>query len=89
MEIEVENIDEINEAISEGVDALLLDNFDPKELTEIVKHIRKKAPNVFLEASGGINLSNLEKYCKTGVDAISSGALTHSVKSSEIHMEFI
>ncbi len=89
VEIEVENLDEINEALEEGVDALLLDNFDANQLKEIVDFIREKSPEVFLEASGGINLTNLEDYVKTGVDAISSGSLTHSVKNSEIHMEFI
>jgi len=89
IEIEVENLEEINEALDEGVDGLLLDNFKPEELKRIVEYIRTKSSDVFLEASGGINLSNLEEYVKTGVDAISSGTLTQSVKCVDIHMEFI
>ncbi len=89
IEIEVENMDEIQEALKIGVDGFLLDNMSPEMIAEIVKFIRTEANNdIFIEASGGINLNNLEQYVKTGVNAISSGALTHSVKGANIHLEF-
>lgn len=89
IEIEVENDDQIKEALKCGVDGLLLDNYSPDELYKVMDLIRNKLNNkeVFVEASGGINLANLNEYVPTGVDAISSGALTHSVKSANIHLE--
>lgn len=89
IEIEVENDDQIIEALKCGVDGLLLDNYSPDQLYDVMDLIRNKLSNkyVFVEASGGINLSNLKDYVKTGIDAISSGALTHSVKSANIHLE--
>lgn len=89
IEIEVENDDQIQEAVKCGVDGLLLDNYSPEGLIMAMDLIRNKLndKNIFIEASGGINLSNLSEYVKTGVDAISSGALTHSVKSANIHLE--
>jgi len=108
IEIEVENLDEIKEALDVGVDGFLLDNMSPSNIIEIVKFIRNyivplssdsgnlnnsvplssDSGYIFIEASGGINLSNLSEYVKTGVDAISCGALTHSVKGANIHLEF-
>ncbi|MFH1052701.1 MAG: carboxylating nicotinate-nucleotide diphosphorylase [bacterium] len=89
IEIEVENKEEINEALEIGVDGFLLDNMSPSTISKMVEYIRDNAgEDVFIEASGGINLSNLGEYVKTGVNAISSGALTHSVKGSNIHLEF-
>ena len=89
IEIEVENSEEIKEALEIGVDGFLLDNMSPEMTAEMVKFIRTEANNdIFIEASGGINLNNLEQYVKTGVNAISSGALTHSVKGANIHLEF-
>jgi nicotinate-nucleotide pyrophosphorylase (carboxylating) len=90
IQIEVENNNEIIEALDAGVDGLLVDNFTPANLTTAVKMIRDypNSSDVFIEASGGINFSNLSEYVKTGVDAISSGALTHSAKNANIHLEF-
>ena len=89
--IEVESIDEIREALEVGVDGFLLDNFKPGELVDVVQFIKlqKGGSEIFLEASGGITLENVEQYVQTGVNAVSSGALTHSVKSVEMHLEFV
>lgn len=91
IEVEVENLYEIKEALEVGVDGFLLDNMKPQMVRDVVSYIRQHTvgERIFIEASGGINLSNLNKYVTTGIDAISSGAITHSVKSSEIHIEFI
>lgn len=89
VEIEVENLQEIKEALDVAVDGFLLDNMTPQKTKEMVNFIRSNSDkDIFIESSGGINLSNLKDYVTTGVDAISSGALTHSVKSSNIHLEF-
>lgn len=90
VEVEVENFEQITEALDAGVDGLLLDNMSPATLKEAVEFIRKFSvgEDIFIEASGGINLQNLSDYVQTGVNAISSGALSHSVKGANIHMEF-
>ena len=89
-EIEVENEHQIIEAIEAGTDGLLLDNMSPDELMRSVKLVRshRRGKDIFLEASGGINLDNLKDYVCTGVDAISCGALTHSIKNANLHLEF-
>jgi len=91
IEIEVENFQEIDEALAAGTDGFLLDNMPPETVAEAVKKIRKyiNGSKIFIEASGGINLSNLSLYVQTGIDAISTGAITHSVKNSNIHLEFV
>jgi len=90
IEVEVETFDQIKEALVAGVDGFLLDNMSPEITKEAVKMIRnfEKGNDIFIESSGGINLNNLKDYVSTGVNAISSGALTHSVKSADIHIEF-
>jgi nicotinate-nucleotide pyrophosphorylase (carboxylating) len=89
VEIEVENLQEIKEALEVGVDGFLLDNMNPQKTKEMVNFIRSNGnKEIFIESSGGINLENLKDYVTTGINAISSGALTHSVKSSNIHLEF-
>ncbi len=90
IEVEVENLEQITEALEVSVDGLLLDNMSPDQLKNAVEFIRKYSvgQDVFIEASGGINLDNLKDFVTTGVDAISSGALSHSIKSANIHMEF-
>lgn len=89
VQIEVEELEEIKEALSVGVDAFLLDNMNAEKTTEMVKFIRlNQSKEIFIESSGNINLENLKNYLPTGVNSISSGALTHSAKSSNIHLEF-
>ncbi len=84
IEVEVRNTDEINQAIAAGVDRIMLDNFDPARTAEAVKLIRSKAPGVEIESSGGITLDTLRLYGEAGVDFISVGALTHSVKGLDL-----
>jgi len=90
VEVEVTNFNEFIEALKENVDVVLLDNMTPKQIKEAIK-IRKnlRKENIKLEASGGINLTNLEKYAKTKVDYIATGALTHSVKALDISLEVL
>jgi len=85
VEIEVRNLEELNLVIKEGnVDRVMLDNFSPGEIKEALKLI----PNTFeTEASGGITLETLRAYAETGVQYISVGALTHSVKSLDMSLK--
>jgi len=89
VEVEVTKWEEIEEALACGIKRLLLDNFTPAQLRELVPRIRAKATHaVFLEGSGGVTLENLKDYASTGVDAVSVGALTHSVKSVDLSLLF-
>lgn len=84
IEVEVRNTEEILEALSAGVDRIMLDNFTPERTAEAVKLIREKNPGVEIESSGGITLDTLRPYGEAGVDFISVGALTHSVKGLDM-----
>lgn len=84
IEVEVRNTDEIKEALAMGIDRIMLDNFTPERTTEAVKLIRATAPGVEIESSGGITLDTLRSYGEAGVDFISVGALTHSVKGLDL-----
>jgi nicotinate-nucleotide pyrophosphorylase (carboxylating) len=86
VEIEVRNIDELNQVLAVGnVDRIMLDNFSPAEISEALKLIPR---NKFeTEASGGINGDTIRAYAETGVDFISSGALTHSYQSLDLSLK--
>lgn len=84
IEIETRSIDELKQVLNYGgVHRIMLDNFTPDLLREAVLLVGGKYET---EASGGITLKTLRKYAETGVDFISSGALTHSVKAMDISM---
>lgn len=85
-EIEVRNLKELREALDLGANIIMLDNFSPSEVQEAVGVVRKKKPETILEASGGIHLENVAHYAALGVDWISVGALTHSVKSLDFSL---
>lgn len=84
IEVEVRDTAEIDEALAAGVDRIMLDNFTPARTAEAVSHIRSKNPTVEIESSGGITLDTLRAYGEAGVDFISVGALTHSVKGLDM-----
>lgn len=86
IEIEVENLDGVKEALQAGADIIMLDNMGIAEMTEAVEYIKKRA---ITEASGGITLDNLYQVAATGVDIISIGALTHHIKALDISLDFI
>lgn len=88
IEVEVTKWEEAKEAVDFGVTRLLLDNFSPAALKEIVARLREYKPGLILEASGGITLENLPAYAASGVDAVSVGALTHSVRSVDLSLLF-
>jgi len=86
VQVEVEDITQLEEAIGAGADAILLDNMSPDETREAVAVARGR---VVLEASGGINLETIEEIAQTGVELISVGRLTHSARSVDISLEVI
>jgi nicotinate-nucleotide pyrophosphorylase (carboxylating) len=81
IEVEVKNLEELREALSLKVDRILLDNMDIKTLREAVHFTAGRVP---LEASGNVTLKNVAAVAATGVDMISVGALTHSVRALDI-----
>jgi nicotinate-nucleotide pyrophosphorylase (carboxylating) len=86
IEIEVRNIDELNQVLAVGnVDRIMLDNFSPELIAEALKLIPRDKYET--EASGGINETTLRAYAETGVDYISSGALTHSYQSLDLSLK--
>lgn len=84
IEIEVESLAGVTEALAGKADVIMLDNMSIADMTEAVKIINKQA---VVEASGGISEATLADVAKTGVDVISVGALTHSVKALDISMD--
>jgi len=87
-EVEVENLDEAEQAMRAGADRLLLDNFSHEQLREAVALRDDFAPEITLEASGGVNLDSVTAIAECGVDFISIGGLTKDVKAVDLSMRF-
>lgn len=87
IEIEVTNLDELREALDAGADIVMLDNMDTVTMAEAVAIRDAHGNHTLLEASGGITLSRLPEIAATGIDLISSGALTHSAPSLDISLD--
>jgi nicotinate-nucleotide pyrophosphorylase (carboxylating) len=86
VEVEVDGLDQLDEALKHGPDVLMLDNFSLVDLGEAVRRARGRA---VLEASGGVNLQTVRAIAETGVDVISVGALTHSVAVLDIGLDAV
>ena len=84
IEVECDTLDQVSEALSAQVDAILLDNMTPAELATAVAQVRGRAR---IEASGGVTFDNVRAIAETGVDEISIGALTHSARSLDVSLE--
>ncbi len=85
IEIEVDRLDQIPEALAAGADIILLDNMSTEDLSRAVAAINGRA---IIEASGGVNLRTISEIAATGVDVISVGALTHSAPALDIGLDF-
>lgn len=86
VEVEVDTLEQLQEALDSGADIVLLDNMDTESMRKAVEMAAGKA---VLEASGGITPANLEDVARTGVDIISMGALTHSVKALDLGLDIV
>ncbi|CAN5354051.1 carboxylating nicotinate-nucleotide diphosphorylase [soil metagenome] len=84
LEVEVDRIDQIEPVVSAGVDTIMLDNFTLDQLREGVALVSGRT---LVEASGGVNLGTVAEIARTGVDIISVGALTHSVRSLDLGLD--
>ncbi len=86
IEVEAETIEQVRECLECGVEVIMLDNMNLTMMQQAVKLINRRA---LVEASGGVNLANIRKIAKTGVDIISVGALTHSAPACDISMRLV
>jgi len=87
IDIEVRNFNELEKALDNGAESLLLDNMTPAEIKKAVGIVRGRGLTIPVEASGGIVLENIRKYALAGVDYISVGALTHSAVAVDLSMK--
>ncbi|MFO7955624.1 MAG: nicotinate-nucleotide diphosphorylase (carboxylating), partial [Candidatus Brocadiia bacterium] len=88
VEVEVETFAQLEEALAAAPDIILLDNMTPEQVREAARMARESADEPpQLEASGGIDLSNVQAYAEAGADRISIGALTHSAPALDLALE--
>ena len=87
VEAEVRTLEELESLLDAPVDILLLDNMDDATLARAVKRAREAAPHLKLEASGNMNLERARKLRNSGLDFISVGELTHSVKALDLSLK--
>ena len=88
IEVEVKDFDELNQALDGGSDIIMLDNMNPDIMKKAVSIIRKKGKKTLIEASGNVTLDTLKNICKTGVDIVSVGAITHSAPALDFSLKF-
>jgi len=86
VEIEVKNQKELKQALDAGADAVLLDNFSPEGVAQALLLTRERAQPVIVEVSGGLNEHSILDYAMEGVDILSVGGLTHSVRSVDLSL---
>ncbi len=88
IEIEVDSLEQFDRALECSPDLILIDNLGPDQLAEAVRRRDAAAPQIKLEASGGVNLHAVRALAETGVDRISVGALTHSAPALDIALDY-
>jgi len=88
IEVEADTLEQVRQAIEAGADIILLDNMTDGQMRQAVALARTREPRPILEASGGVTEARLEAIAATGVDWISVGALTHSVRALDIALDF-
>ncbi len=84
IEVETRGLDEVGEAVESGADIIMLDNMD---IADIKRAVKKVAGRARLEVSGGVNIKNISRVARTGIDFISIGAITHSVRAKDISLK--
>lgn len=88
VEIEVDSLDALDRALVGRPDGILIDNFTLDDMAEAVRRRDRRAPEVWIEASGGVRLETVAAIAQTGVERISVGALTHSAPAMDIALDF-
>jgi nicotinate-nucleotide pyrophosphorylase (carboxylating) len=87
IEVEVEDFDQLQEALSARADIIMLDNMTPVKMKEAVSIIKSKAPHIVVEGSGSVTLQTIKAMAESGVDVISVGRLTYSVAALDISLD--
>jgi nicotinate-nucleotide pyrophosphorylase (carboxylating) len=87
VEVEVENLEDLREALQAGADVILLDNMALDEVGSSVELVRRESPGTVVEVSGGVNLATVRALAEAGPDLISVGALTHSAPAADVSLE--
>ncbi|MDD9272059.1 carboxylating nicotinate-nucleotide diphosphorylase [Paenibacillus sp. GCM10023248] len=87
IEVEVEDFDQLQEALSAGADIIMLDNMVPAKMKEAVAIIKNKAPHIVVEGSGSVTTQTIKAMAESGVDVISVGRLTYSVAALDISLD--
>jgi nicotinate-nucleotide pyrophosphorylase (carboxylating) len=87
VEVEVDTLTQLDEALDAGADIVLLDNFTLPQIEEGVRRVRARTPRPLVEVSGGVTLARLPELARTGVDLVSVGALTHSARAVDIGLD--
>ncbi len=89
IEVEVRSLDELEQALEHGAEAVLLDNMTPETVRAAVERVQRHSRRIPLEASGGVTLDNVRAFAETGVDYISVGALTHSAPAVDMSLRVL
>lgn len=88
VQVEVDTLDELDEALAHGVRQVLLDNMTTEQMTEAVRRVRAHDPEVKVEASGGLTVERASEVARTGVDFLAVGGLTHSAGILDVALDF-
>jgi nicotinate-nucleotide pyrophosphorylase (carboxylating) len=89
IEVEIHSLEQLDQALEHGAEAILLDHMPPETVRSAVEHVHKLGSKVPMECSGGIRLDNVREYAETGVDFISVGALTHSAPAVDMSLRIV
>ena len=89
VEVEVESEADLTEALAAGADRILIDNQPPEVVARWCAAAKRQRPAIFVEASGNMRLEAVRSYAETGVDAVSVGSLTHSVRAADVSLELL
>ena len=89
VQVEVDSLAQLDEALDHGADQVLLDNFALADLRTAVARVRERSPKTVLEASGGLTLDVARAVAGTGVDLLAVGALTHSARTLDIGLDAV
>jgi len=87
IEVEVEDFDQLEEALQAKADIIMFDNMSPSCMAEAVRRVKSRAPHIVTEASGGITLESIREKAESGVEVISVGGLTYSVAALDISLD--
>jgi nicotinate-nucleotide pyrophosphorylase (carboxylating) len=87
IEVEVDSLAQLEEALAANADIILLDNFSPADIEWAVARVKRQSPRPLLEVSGGVTLERIAELAGVGVDIVSAGALTHSAPAVDLALD--